>query len=68
MGKYDDLIKLAVQRREEAETHDFKNRERSENDLYQLIGEGQWPEEVRREREAEGKPCITINGLPIHCH
>jgi N,N-dimethylformamidase len=34
------------------------------DDLAQLTGTGQWDDAVRREREADGKPCITINVLP----
>jgi hypothetical protein len=30
---------------------------------FSRLGE-QWPEEVRRKREAEGRPCLTINRMP----
>jgi hypothetical protein len=62
--KYQDLIRKAVKRLDEAATADLPNRERSEGDLTFVIGEGQWPEEIRRQREDEGKPCLTLNRLP----
>lgn len=34
------------------------------HDLKFLRGDGQWPEKQRRQREAEGRPCLTINKLP----
>lgn len=46
---------------EEAEA---KNRELWLEDVrFARLGE-QWPEEVKRQREAEGRPCLTINRLP----
>lgn len=60
----DEIVRLAVKRLDEAATADLPNRERSEGDLSFVIGEGQWPEEIRRQREDEGKPCLTLNRLP----
>lgn len=59
----DDIIALARKRLDEAAASDLDNRDRAQDDLRNLIGD-QWPEEVRTEREAEGKPCLTINRLP----
>lgn len=39
-------------------------RQEARDDLRFFIGETQWPEEIRREREAEGLPCLIINRLP----
>lgn len=39
-------------------------RRAASEDLHFFIGETQWPEKVRREREAEGLPCLIINRLP----
>jgi hypothetical protein len=61
--KHADLLQLARERRDEAEAADERNRDRSADDLKFLIGD-QWPEEIRAAREEEGKPCLTINGLP----
>lgn len=59
----DAILKLARKRIDEAASSDLDNRDRAQDDLRNLIGD-QWPEEVRTEREAEGKPCLTINRLP----
>jgi hypothetical protein len=41
-----------------------ENRREALDDLrFARLGE-QWPEKVRRERELEGRPCLTINRLP----
>lgn len=63
--KYDDMLKTACTRLDEAITADKENRLAGLDDLKKLVGE-QWPEEIRREREADGKPCLTINQLPQH--
>lgn len=34
-----------------------------EDDLLFLFGE-QWPEKIRKQRELEGRPCLTLNELP----
>ena len=59
----DDIIKAARDRLSKAATADQKNRERAADDLKAIIGD-QWPEEVRAEREADGRPCLTVNRLP----
>lgn len=41
-----------------------KNREAAIEDLKFLNGE-QWDDRLRKEREAEGLPCITINRMPV---
>jgi hypothetical protein len=38
----------------------MRHHELGQDDLQHVIG-NPWPEDVRRQREAEGKPCITIN-------
>jgi hypothetical protein len=57
-----DLLEIVRRRRDEAETADRLNREECADDLKVLVGR-QWDEEVRKAREAEGKPCLTINGM-----
>jgi Phage P22-like portal protein len=49
---------------EEAKDMLVIHHERAQDDFGHLTGERHWPIESRREREAEGKPCITINLLP----
>ena len=58
-----DIIAAARKRMDEAAASDIDNRDRAQDDMRYLIGD-QWPEEVRTEREVEGKPCLTINRLP----
>lgn len=47
-----------------AETH---NRVPAVADLEFLVG-SQWPENIKRERELEGRPCLTFNRLPTFLH
>jgi hypothetical protein len=42
---------------------DGDNRSEALDDLEFLKG-NQWPEKQRRQRESEGRPCLTINKLP----
>ena len=60
----DDIIKTARERMQEAYDGDYRNRERTRDDLNFLVGQGQWDEATKAAREAEGRPCLTINGLP----
>lgn len=62
--KHDDILAAARERMAEAYSSDEENRGEAAQDLRFVIGKGQWPEDVRRARESEGKPCLTINGLP----
>lgn len=62
--KRDKLLEVARKRADLASSADEENRARSADDLAFLIGEGHWTEEIRSQREAEGKPCMTINRLP----
>ena len=60
----DDLMRDVRSRMQDAIDSDRENREESLDDLENLIGIGQWPDDIRRVREEEGRPCITINRLP----
>jgi hypothetical protein len=57
------IISQAKQRFNVACTADQKNREEALDDLKFLSGD-QWPESIKTERDAAGKPCLTINRLP----
>lgn len=61
--KTDSIVKLARTRMDEAIEADRENRLEDLDDRLKLVGQ-QWPEETIREREAEGKPCMTVNRLP----
>jgi NACalpha-BTF3-like transcription factor len=51
------LYKLALER-------DAHNRERYADDVRFARLSEQWPESVRKQRETDGRPCLTINKLP----
>ena len=61
----DDLgiLKEIRDRYDEGWTADISNREAMESDLLFVAG-NQWPEDVRLERETDGRPCITENHMP----
>jgi hypothetical protein len=56
----EDILEAARERMQEAYDADLHHRERAEDDLRFVIGE-QWDDDVRAERESEGRPCLTIN-------
>jgi hypothetical protein len=64
MADSDDLHQQALKQfhlAEEAESH---NRKDGKDDI-QFAREGvQWPEDIRKQRELDGRPCLTINKLP----
>lgn len=60
----DDILAEARAAFELAADAEAENRREALDDLrFARLGE-QWPEAVRREREREGRPCLTINRLP----
>ena len=65
----DDIVCEALEALEAfaaAEAHESDNRAAALDDLRfaRLGGAWQWPDSVRRQREAEGRPCLTINKMP----
>lgn len=67
-GKDDDaLIGEVVKFLEGRISAETENRTNALDDLKFLKGE-QWPDQVRRMRELEGRPCLTINKLPTFLH
>ncbi|MFN4178025.1 portal protein [Phenylobacterium sp.] len=60
----DELIREAREAFELAADAEAENRREALDDLrFARLGQ-QWPEKVRRERELEGRPVLTINRLP----
>jgi hypothetical protein len=60
----DDILEEARAAFQLAADAEAENRRDALDDLrFARLGE-QWPEKVRREREMEGRPCLTINRLP----
>ena len=58
-----DLLKDALEAFDKAAEHDDHNRKAFEDDIDFALLENQWPEQVRRDREIEGRPCLTVNKL-----
>ncbi len=63
-NKHADLIADHKKRFKQASDAWSVQRAEAVKDLRFFIGETQWPEKVRREREVEGLPCLIINRLP----
>jgi len=61
--KDEDIIKLAKKRFKESLDAWEDNRKDYDDDLRFISGE-QWPSNIQRERDLEGRPCLTINRLP----
>jgi Phage P22-like portal protein len=60
----DDILREAREAFELAADHEAENRREALDDLrFARLGE-QWPAQILRERELEGRPCLTINRLP----
>ncbi|MFN3513913.1 MAG: portal protein [Phenylobacterium sp.] len=60
----EEILKDARAAFELARACEAENRREALDDLrFARLGE-QWPEKVRRERELDGRPCLTINRLP----
>lgn len=57
------LVKEARDNIQDSYEHERDNRDEAARDLTFLSGD-QWPESVRREREASRRPMLTINRLP----
>lgn len=60
----DDILAEAKAAFQLAADAEAENRREALDDLrFARLGE-QWPDRVRRERDLEGRPCLTINRLP----
>lgn len=60
----DDVHSEAMKRYERGYERDRKNQELGYQDLQFLAEEGQWEDRARRERDAEGRPILTVNKCP----
>ncbi len=59
-----DILKDARAAFELARDHEAENRREALDDIrFARLGE-QWPAKIRRDRELDGRPCLTINRLP----
>jgi hypothetical protein len=67
VSRDNSLIDEVKKRLEACITHESDNRQNAVDDLRFLKGE-QWPEQMRRMRELEFRPCLTVNKLPTFLH
>ena len=59
-----DILQDAREAFDLAREHEAENRREAADDIrFARLGE-QWPAQVRRDRELDGRPCLTINRLP----
>jgi hypothetical protein len=58
----DDTVKEARELYDDAVSADRENREEAEKDMRFLAGD-QWPELIKRDREANGRPMLTLPRL-----
>jgi hypothetical protein len=59
-----DILEEALERFHESETVSNLDRQNSYDDVdFGRLG-NQWPEKVKKQRELEDRPCLTINKLP----
>lgn len=63
-SKDDDELSEAKEAFELIAEREADNRREALDDLRFVRLAEQWPEKVRRQRELEGRPCLTINKLP----
>jgi len=61
-----DVLDEALERFKQAESHEQENRLLAEQDFAFLTPDGQWPEDVRQQRERQGRPCLSISRIPQH--
>lgn len=59
----DDLLAAAKKAFALAEEHETDNRQSYKDDILFVRAREQWPESIRKQREAEGRPCLTIDKL-----
>lgn len=59
----DDILKEAQEAFEKAAEAEDHNRKAWEDDVDFALLENQWPERVRKDRELDGRPCLTSNLL-----
>jgi hypothetical protein len=63
MTKDEKILAEALTRFKKSQEHEREDKDLSAEDFSFLAGE-QWPDDVRRVREQQGRPCLTFNRLP----
>ena len=65
--KDDEVIKECIARMQASATADSTNRSAALDDLAFESGE-QWDPQVKAQRARDGRPCLTVNKLPVFLH
>jgi hypothetical protein len=64
----DDFLSTARERFKLSAESESRLRALQKQDLEFYQGEGQWPDNVRRQREMDKRPCLTLNRMPQFVH
>ena len=64
MASEDDTLKKEIEEFEEAYEAESENRNVALDDLKFARLSEQWPEQIRKRREVDGRPILTINKMP----
>jgi hypothetical protein len=64
MAKEEDIIEEALELFEESEDCSAINRNDALSDIDFARLSNQWPDKIKADRSAEGRPCLVINRLP----
>jgi hypothetical protein len=64
MASEDDTLKKEIEEFEEAYEAESENRNVALDDLKFARLSEQWPEQIRKQREVDGRPILTINKMP----
>ena len=64
MASEDETLKKEIEEFEEAYDAESENRNVALDDLKFARLSEQWPEQIRKQREVDGRPILTINKMP----
>ena len=68
--KDEDILSLARERFKRCVEHDADNRNKQRDDIRFAAASPddpwQWPDASKKAREADARPCLTVNKLPLH--
>jgi hypothetical protein len=64
MAKDDDIIEEALELFRESDDGSTENRDDALHDINFARLSNQWPDDIKKSREEEGRPCLVINRLP----
>lgn len=63
-----DIVEEAKRRYALCEEHYSDEYKRADEDVEFVFGDGQWPEEIRTQRERDSQPCLTENRTLVFCN